>query len=101
MAQNRMAECLLRTISGSQWPPYTPDDETLRILWLLLSATYTSPLESTLTPDGELKMAAVPRPSAQVNVPIPASVVTTPVYKHIMQIGLTIRNIEMNSNSDH
>jgi hypothetical protein len=50
---------------------------TLRMRWLVWSATNTLPLASMATPRGELKPAWVPDPSAKAAVPLPASVVTT------------------------
>ena len=50
-----------------------------RIRWFSPSATYTLPSESTATPDGDLNRAAVPVPSADPVVPLPASVETTAV----------------------
>ena len=43
-----------------------------------ISATYTLPLKSTATPEGELNDAAVPVPFAEPDEPLPANVVTTP-----------------------
>jgi hypothetical protein len=61
-------------------PRHTPEDVTIRIRLLLESETYTAPLESTDTPDGPLKEAAVPKASAQAAVPDPANVDTTPAH---------------------
>ena len=60
---------------------HIPEDKTFRIRWLSASATYTAPLESTDTPEGFLKLAAAPVPSAQVAEEDPAKVDTTPVNK--------------------
>jgi hypothetical protein len=50
---------------------------SLRIRWLLESATYTFPAESTATPLGEVKLVFVPVPLADPGE-LPAKVVTTP-----------------------
>ena len=52
----------------------TPAGVMRLILPFPLSATKTSPLESTATPAGRLKVAAVP--SVEPDAPVPASVVT-------------------------
>ena len=49
-----------------------------RIRLLPRSATYTLPVASMATPEGSLKEAPAPIPSANVRDPLPASVVTTP-----------------------
>ena len=46
--------------------------------WLLVSATYTFPAESTATPRGALNEATVLLPVANPADPLPANVVTTP-----------------------
>jgi hypothetical protein len=58
----------------------TPSDVILRTRWLIPSATYTFPAESTVTPLGALKVALVPVPFADpVKLDkLPAKVVTTP-----------------------
>ena len=56
----------------------TPAAVIFRIAWFAESATYTVPSTPTATPWGELKLAAVPVPSALPDEPEPASVVTTP-----------------------
>ena len=45
-----------------------PRGVILRMRWLLVSATYTIPAESTERPVGWLKLAEVPCPSAQVGL---------------------------------
>ncbi len=45
---------------------------------LTLSAIKMLPLASMATPTGQLKIAAVPVPSAKAPAPLPARVVTTP-----------------------
>src|SRR4051812_28176972 len=55
----------------------TPADVTLRMRLLLVSATYTLPAASTLTPDGLLNLALDPVASVNPAVPEPASNVTT------------------------
>ena len=48
--------------------------------WLRVSVMKIVPWESTATPNGWLKRAALPRPSAEPAVPaVPARVVTVPV----------------------
>ena len=60
---------------------------TLRILWLLLSATYRCALsEVSASPLGWLKVALPAAPSAEPAVPTPASVVATPVATMILRI---------------
>jgi hypothetical protein len=63
-------------------PPVVPASVTTlrlgkmtRIRWLLESATYTLPNESSATPQGELNCAAVPTPSENPDT-LPASVST-------------------------
>ena len=51
---------------------------SLRMRWLLWSATMTLPLLSTATPEGYENEAPAPVPSANAYDPLPASVVTTP-----------------------
>ena len=55
----------------------TPPGVTLRMRWLLVSATTMLPLGSRATPEGLLKDAPVPVPSANP-CQFPASDVTTP-----------------------
>ena len=59
---------------------------TSRMRWFCVSATTISPLKGiTATPDGLLKLAAVPVPSAYPPPLFPVSVVTTP------EVGFTSR----------
>ncbi len=51
-----------------------PPGETMRRRWLSLSATMTLPPALMTTPDGCLKTAAAPCPSAHPAAPLPASV---------------------------
>jgi hypothetical protein len=53
-----------------------PPGVTLRMRWLLWSATKTLPLASTATPEGYLNAAPLPLPSANMEDAFPASVVT-------------------------
>ena len=56
----------------------TPRGVTSRMRWL--SATTITPLEEiAATPYRELKLADVPVPSANASLPLPASVLTTPL----------------------
>ena len=57
----------------------SPLPVTRRMRWLFVSATTMFPLDGmTATLCGPLKLAAVPVPSANARLPLPASVVTTP-----------------------
>src|SRR6267142_991245 len=57
----------------------TPAGVILRMVLLYVSDTYTLPALSVATPDGNLKLAAVPVPSALPATPAdPASVLTAP-----------------------
>ena len=57
----------------------TPPAVIFRIVWLLVSATYSVPVPSTAIPCGPPNRAALPVPSFDPNAPAwPASVVTTP-----------------------
>ena len=72
----------------------TPADVILRILLLLVSATYKFPELSAVTPYGELKVAAVPVESKEPATPEPANVVTTPadVILRILLLLLSATN---------
>ena len=54
----------------------TPPGVTTRMRWLYMSATMMLPLGSRATPEGLLKDAPVPLPSANELHPLPASVLT-------------------------
>src|SRR5436189_122318 len=57
----------------------TPPGVTFRIVWFDVSATYTFPFLSTVTPKGESNRADAPVPSAAPPCPaLPASVLTSP-----------------------
>ena len=66
--ENRAA--LPRPSSEPLWPAWpatvvtTPAGETFRMTELSRSATYTTPDRSTAMPEGSLKRAALPAPSA-------------------------------------
>src|SRR5580658_2807206 len=65
----------------------TPDGEIRRTVSLPVSATYTFPAESTAMPEGLLKRAAEPVPSAEPDWPgLPARVLTVPK-------GVTVRTV--------
>ena len=55
-----------------------PDEVILRIRLLSASATNKVPAESPKMPNGSLKLAEIPTPSAHPLLPEPAKVVTTP-----------------------
>ena len=68
----------------------TPAGVILRIVLFPSSATYTFPALSTAAPNGSLKLAAAPVPSALPVTPaVPASVVTTPVEVTLRIVAFT------------
>ena len=54
------------------------------------STTKTTPAESTVRPEGLLKLEAVPSPSVQATLPLPAKVVVTPVGVSILMRWLAV-----------
>ena len=67
----------------------TPAGVILRMVELFVSATYTAPAASTATPNGLLKRAPAPVPSAlPLLAAVPASVLTTPA-------GVILRMVEL------
>ena len=65
-----------------------PREPTFLILLLYWSATNTFPKASTATPKGLLKLAVIPVPSIEPEVPLPAKVVTTPSAVILRILGL-------------
>ena len=65
--------------------PPIGEDEILRIMWLLVLATYRF-VPSVVIALGLLKLAEVPVPFADPEDPVPATVVTTPVEITILRI---------------
>ena len=59
-------------------PAGHPTEDNFRMRLLAGSATKQFPEVSTATPIGKLKLASAPLPSANVALPLPASVETTP-----------------------